>query len=422
MVNIPLIVHGSWWVPEGNLRFNGNHHTGTLTYTGTEPTVLEIYHEPTEGVISRKYMQYDMIWGKDANGGFYTLFGAVMIHQHNFTKSTFKINYVLVGAHIESLEEPCFDLCTIEYPYLREWVFESKIEASANDGLTVIQLDRRNKEPLVDSFIEDGVRVILWSDISTQSERFSLFIEQASYFDVEIPAKASISIYLSIVSRFTQFLSIALFRQQYPSAITLKNKGEYQKYALLFVVKKSITPLINNPLIKYNELKDKMPDVLKAWYDNYEQVSPIANYLVRSLGTEPFDTPDFLIIAQALDGYFKRFVNKKDGKDVKQYKQQIDKLLKRYEGVEALSKCHIDSEVLTQSRHKYSHLIPDGEKGVEKAAVGRALFWLTEKCKVLLTCCILDMLGLTIDEINICCKASPIWLIVDSLPFEDELV
>ena len=419
MANTPLIVHGSWWVPEGNLRFSGSHHTVTLTYTGTEPSVLEIIHEPKDGVISRKYMHYDVIWGKDAGGNIYTLFGAVMVRQHNFTMTTFTISYILLGAHVTSLEDPCFDLCTTEYPYLREWAFESKIETSSNRGITSILLDNNPRKPLIESVVEDGVRVLLWSHISTQQDRFSLHIEQTSFFDIRIPVKASISKYLSIISQFSQFLSIALFRQQYPNRITLNNKGEYWKCTLLFPVRESTVPLINNSLIKFVELKGKMPEILKSWYDNYEQISPISHYLVRSLGTEPFDTPDFLIIAQALDGYFKRFINKKDGKDEKQYKKQIDKLLKRYESVEALRRCHIDSDVLTQSRHKYSHLIPDGEKGVEKAVEGRDLFWLTEKCKVLLTCCILDMLGLTIDEINMCCKQSPVWMIVDSLPFEE---
>ena len=248
---------------------------------------------------------------------------------------------------------------------------------------------------------------------------FRLHIEQASFFTIGIPVKAAISKYLSVILQFTQFLSIALFSQQYPNRITLKNKGEYVRCTLLFLLRESTAPMINNPLIKFNELKDKMPEILKAWYVNFEQISPIAYYLVRSLGTESFDTPDFLIIAQALDGYFKRFVNKKGGKDERKYKRQIDDLLKRYEGVEAIKRCHIDSDVLTQSRHKYSHLIPDDEKGFEKAVEGRDLFWLTEKCKVLLTCCILDMLGLTIDEINMCCKESPVWMIVESLPFED---
>ena len=209
----PLTIHGSWWVPEGNLRFNGSHHSGTLTYTGTEPTVLDIYHEPTESVISRKYIQYDVIWGEDDDGGFYTLFGAVLIHQHNFTKLTFKVGYVLVGAHIESLEEPCFDLCIAEYPYLREWVFDSRIDADVEDGNTVIRIDDKRKEPIMESTLEDGVRVYLWSQMKKNYTRFSIALEQATNFDVEIPAKASISEYLFIVARFTQFLSIALFRR-----------------------------------------------------------------------------------------------------------------------------------------------------------------------------------------------------------------
>lgn len=419
MANTPLIVHGSWWVPERNPRFSGSHHSGTLTYTGTEPSILEIIHEPKEGMIFQNYMQYDVIWGKDAGGYIYTLFGAVIVRQNDFTKSTFKIDYILIGAHVNSLEEPCFDLCTVEYPYLREWVFESGIKTSSKDGNTIIQLDEKPREPLIESVIEEGVNVLLWSQISTRGDRFRLHIEQASFFTIGIPGKAAISKYLSVISQFTQFLSIALFSQQYPNRITLKNKGEYVRCTLLFPVRESTAPMINNPLIKFNELKDKMPEILKAWYVNFEQISPIAYYLVRSLGTEPFDTPDFLIIAQALDGYFKRFVNKKGGKDERKYKRQIDNLLKRYKGVEAIKRCHIDSDVLTQSRHKYSHLIPDDEKGFEKAVEGRDLFWLTEKSKVLLTCCILDMLGLTIDEINMCCKESPVWMIVESLPFED---
>jgi hypothetical protein len=131
-----------------------------------------------------------------------------------------------------------------------------------------------------------------------------------------------------------------------------------------------------------------------------------------------FDVPDFLTIAQALDGVFKRFVNNKDGKDTKQYKKEIEKLLKRFEGVEVIQKCNIDTEALTQTRHKYSHLIPDEDAKITKAVEeGEPLYWLTQKCIVLLTCCILDMLGLTTEEINLCCNNSPINQIVISIPY-----
>ena len=83
-----------------------------------------------------------------------------------------------------------------------------------------------------------------------------------------------------------------------------------------------------------------------------------------------------------------------------------------------LRACNLDAKVLAHSRHNYSHLIPDDEtKNVEKAVSGEELYYLTRKAIVLLTCCILDNLGLTIDEINICFKDSAVEEIVHDIPF-----
>ena len=98
-------------------------------------------------------------------------------------------------------------------------------------------------------------------------------------------------------------------------------------------------------------------------------------------------------------------LNKKDGgKDIRKYKEEVDILLDRFKDVEVIKKININTEVLEQSRDKYSHLIPDEEKPL--AVEGLELYALTKKCKVLLTCCILDMLGLDTDEINLCCNKS----------------
>ena len=161
-----------------------------------------------------------------------------------------------------------------------------------------------------------------------------------------------------------------------------------------------------------------MPSILKLWHSNYEQIAPICKYLIRSLKNEAtFDAPDFLIVAQALDGYFKRFLYNKDGKEIKQYKRQIEILLNEFKDIDVIKACNLDADVLTQSRHKYSHLIPDSDKKITKAVEGEDLYWLTQKCIVLLACCILDMLGLTKEEINLCCNKSPIEQIAISIPF-----
>ena len=146
--------------------------------------------------------------------------------------------------------------------------------------------------------------------------------------------------------------------------------------------------------------------MLINWHNQFQQVAPICRYLLQSLNDNSFDFPDFLIIAHALDGYHKRFVNKKDGKDIKKYKEQIDALLDRFKDIDVLKSNKIDTEVLQQSRNKYSHLIPDDDEKITKAVSGNELFDLTRKCKMLLTCCILDMLGLDADEINMCFNKS----------------
>jgi hypothetical protein len=67
---------------------------------------------------------------------------------------------------------------------------------------------------------------------------------------------------------------------------------------------------------------------------------------------------------------------------------------------------------------KYSHLYPDNEKS--SAVAGDELYWLTEKCKILLTYCILNMLGVSNDEINLCCKNNAIHRMLGYHPFEFE--
>ena len=156
--------------------------------------------------------------------------------------------------------------------------------------------------------------------------------------------------------------------------------------------------------------------MLRVWHQNYDKIAPISSYLVDSLRKKnEFSVPDFLIIAQALDGYHKRFVNKKNGKDIKKYEEQIKVLLNQFKDVQVIQECNIDPEVLKDTRHKYSHLYPDDEKS--KAVEGDALYWLTEKCKILLTCCVLNMMGLTNAEIDLCCNTPAIRRMLGYLPF-----
>lgn len=407
--------HGVWQVPDSRGMY-ARQFIGTLTYYGDKPSTLELIQEPNSGSVAVN-AQYDVLWGEDVGGVKYTLFGATMVREMDFSKFTFVIRFILIGKHVRSLDEPCFDSCWVKFPYLNHWALDSRFNGGARSNMTIVSFDLGKRPPVLTAEIEENVKIMLWGCINDHFTPYEIKAFQATDLNIDTLENTSLNTYLKTISEFSQFLSIALFAEQHPGEVVFANKGVRINYPLLFDTKTSKEPWVL-PLIKFDVLSQRIPDVLKQWHTHFDRVSPITHYLIRSLGNgNTFDTPDFLTIAQALDGYFKRFVNNKDGKDTRQYKQQIEKLLKLFKGVEVIQRINLDAEILAQTRHKYSHLIPDEDAKIAKALdEGAPLYWLTQKCIVLLTCCILDMLGLTTDEINLCCNNSPLNQIVISIP------
>lgn len=423
---IPSVFHGKWRIPERDefrrqfLEYQ--ECMGTLYYNEGKLSKLEVYHEPRQGLISNMYYHYDVIWGKDANGYEFTLFNAnlensVQEQKVDFSKMVFTIDYVILGRHVKSMDEPVFDICTVKFPFLKNWAFQDNRIPERNGNIVSCNLDLDKGSPFLETEIESGIKVALLPYSEYIPERYDTKIIQNTYLRITADNPVPTSRLMQLIFEFSQFLSIALFSNQSPCKVELRIRKEPRRWAfLLFEIEPSTNPH-KMPLIKYVNLAEKVPLMLFAWHANFEQLSPICNYLIRSLQhNRIFDAPDFLIIAQALDGYYKRFVNKKDGKDIKQYQQQIKKLLERFKRVYLLRECRIDPEELTQTRHKYSHLIPDDDKKVERAVAGEDLYDLTQKCIVLLTCCILDNIGLTTEEINACFEDSAIQQIVEALP------
>ena len=426
----PQIYHGEWWVPAvadhdtrmvypepEKMMGHEKRYTGTLTYYGDADTTLELYHVPSN-FHSRHYHENQVMWGKDANGHIFTLFNVLMKEHRmgDFTCTKFVVSLMLVGEHVLSIEDSRFKSCEVHFPYLRNWAFHDSI-THGDAGDSVYFKTPYTATNLLETINNDGACWRLWQGQTIERTIHDLTIIQITTLEIEAVKALSIRSYLKQIEEFAQFLSIALYGDQNPTEIKFVNKESGHKSVLLFKNDTSVDPDVFT-LIKFDLLKEKLPVMLNQWHDNFDKIAPISSYLIDSLQKKSrFDVPDFLIIAQALDGYHKRFVNKKDGKDHQKYEDGIRMLLEQFEDVECIQKCHINPKVVTQSRDKYSHLLLDEDKPL--AVEGEELYWLTEKCKILLTCCILNMLGLTNKEINICCESqSPIKQIIDSLPLE----
>jgi hypothetical protein len=185
---------------------------------------------------------------------------------------------------------------------------------------------------------------------------------------------------------------------QYPQEITFDS-------VLLFNIKESKKS--RYPLLPFDMFKDKLPFIYANWHNKFSYLAPICRYYFNTLSNGDFDVPDFITIAQAIDGYHKRFVNKKDGKDIRQYPHELQKLLDIFDGVEVIKMCNIDKDVFAELRHKYVHLYPDEEFKIKLSI--NDLYILTQKGIVLLTCCFLHLLGLDNQEINKCCRRNGLY-------------
>jgi len=428
----PQIFHGEWWVPAvadhdlqdiahnpEQMMGHERKYTGTLVYHEDENSTLELYHIPSY-FHSKQYHQNNVMWGADANGNIFSLFYVDMQENDSidFSTTRFNVGIILLGEHVLSLDDVRFSRCVVEFPYLRNWAFRNNLTTLTDSNCFHFMLTKPSmKNVLLKAQIENDVNWILFDDISQNKSHYDLSISQGTNFVIESSGGVSIRSYLNHVVEFSQFLSIALYCEQNPSAVSFYNKSTNRFSFLLFEKGASKKPK-RSSLIKFQELKDKIPAMFHAWHENYTNVAPISNYLIDSLRkNKTFDAPDFLIIAQALDGYYKRFVNNTSGrKNRHSYEYGIKILLKQFEDVDYVRDCHIDSVVLKDSRNKYSHLYPDSEES--KAVEGEELYWLTEKCKILLTCCILNLMGLSNEEINLCFRCSPIQEFVISHMFE----
>ena len=424
----PQIFHGEWWVPSkadlDNETFMTitegleNKYTGTLSYYGEENTILELYHVPSK-IHWKHYKENKVMWGKDLNGHIFTLFNVLMKEQvmSDFTKAKFVVGLILIGKHVLSIDDASFNRCVVHFPYLRNWAFHDNITLS-NAGSKVYYKVPIFATNLLKTVFEDGSLWRLWQGQTINRSIYDLTITQETTLEIEVIKPYSIQLFLRQIEEFSQFLSIALYCDQNPTKIEFTNERNETEGVLLFKKEASVDPQVFS-LIKFGILKDKLPAMLKTWHLNFESIAPISSYLINSLKKKNrFEVPDFLIIAEALDGYYKRFMNKKNGKDIRQYEKQIELLLNQFKEVKAIKECNINPKILKDTRHKYSHLYPDEEKSL--AVEGEDLYLLTEKCKILLTCCILNMLGLTNKEINLCCDQSPISQILYSLPSEED--
>lgn len=394
--------NGEWWMPcnedEQPLKFSG-----TLTCDEYEKPILKLLASTDVPHSSLLLISIQpILYGTDTRGEKYSLFN-VRILSVSASSVTYSADYFVTGAHIKSLDDKCFIRASVYYPNLKQWIFYNRLFAEETDEATKLLITNVPPANTLSVEVEDGLSWNFRSQLHAYQSEYEWHFIQDTSFGICPSQKISLNQVFQHAIEFSQFLSVAMLSKQAPSYIFLWTEDTEETHVkLLFKQERSAGVFAWHRLIRAYELQEKMPTILKQWHTIYERIAPICTYLINSLeGKDNFGAPDFLIVAQALDGYSKRFFNDDTKKKHLPYKEKIEKLLKCFEKIDIVKACKIQPKVLADTRNQYSHLALDGE---EECAVSsqKELRELTTKAQILHICCLLNSMGLNDEEINAC--------------------
>ncbi len=390
----PTTCFGTFWIPNNE----DKKMFGTYTYKKDGSSVVEIHRCDYDKTLCRM-PNYDVLWGEIGDGYPITLFNVSPMEKRDCSYFLFSVKYVLTNIHLQSLEDSRFDKCSVVFSHLNSWIKKNSFEIIfGTDKNTFVAKD---DETIMSDFkLDDNLSVSIHAHVLESIIPFySCNLTQETRLRFNVTNKISVGCFVDIVTEFAQFLSIALLSKQYPNRIYFANEVE-----LLFKSNESDKPIFH--LIPFNLLRDRMTSIICNWHKHYSAVSPICSHYINSLKVIEFEPTDFLIVAESLDGYHKRFNNMRDGKDVRKYEDGLKKLLDKFNDIDVVKKCNINSDLFTKTRNHYSHLYFDNNNDIP---TGKELYNITQQGFILLSCCLLHLLGLTMEEINVCCNKSMIY-------------
>lgn len=419
---------GYWFLPGKE----DSNVAGILTFSPEEKIVLELIgsFEKEERAINvfLDKESVTVIHGITSDAKKVTLFNCIKYGSFNFSSSfpitKYNCQYIILGKHMLDFSENLFDSITIDCPDLQSWLFpgiikqevEFKNKNEVRSTTYTISTDNKvNKK--CEALIDDNSKLTIRGGFSINEDELhtKFTLKQYTYFEIEtISEKNNIWDLLHKSNLFIQFISLAALSPCYITKVTLYDYDNYQEYSdgkkfyhpinLYYVDRKNSINNTNKQkdyLFRYNQISNKFPLIIKAWFNSSVDIAPIRGHLIESIREKSyFSSLDFLIVVQALEGFHRRFVDQpKSSKSKKVFlKNRLTALMALFEDVDIIIKTDIDVEEVVQTRDYYSHFFNRCEK--PKLKDGIDLYNLAKKLRLLLICCTLHLIGFDNPLIN----------------------
>jgi hypothetical protein len=412
------IEHIGWWFLPSN---PDKKTTGKVTFAPNEKIQLELigcfYSE--EELISRlsESSNTAIIHGITSDAQEITLINSSSSVSWNQSAPSpvtiYNCDYMIQGALLTDINEKCFSRIEIDIAELNTWlpfnVLEHSIQSDEAGAVKEIKASLLPEKAFKTSTdIDNDTKLTLTKGgrYSATEQFNTITFSQTTSCKIEnIKDKSAFYTLYTKAELFREFLSLATVSPATYTSITLYDNDHYedtqgdQKHCVpinLYYIEHELSKKVKdiNFLFKYTDIKDDFPSIIKEWYQKASEIAPIRRHLIKSIHPKQiFDSLDFLIIAQALDGYHKRFIQTK-GK----LEQRINEVITSFPDIDRIQKTNFDTQSIADSRNYYSHFYTKGSS--QKILEGVDLYLLTKDLRLLLICCVLRVIGFENKKIN----------------------
>lgn len=404
---------GYWYLPSDP----DNAIAGILTYIPNESIELELigaFEKSTIEIITfseRKSTAIILGITSDAHeitlinchpgGGSYNL-------SCSFSITKFSIQYCLVGIHIVNFNDKRFSWSNIRIPELTTWCYPAALKPVYGYSEISVSVNTDEvKNPIASVDVNNLTTLNLKKNVFFNGSVYHLnpTFKQSTFLQIQKQNKTSISDFLSDIDLFEKFMSLASLSTIKVANISLYDENNYQELdnkdkvfhpIELFYVQRDVEKVKTKEfdfLISYSQIEDIFPEIIRKWYSDTSDITPIRTHLIQSVKSKTvFDSTDFLIVIQAIEGFCIRF------RKEQALTKELEDLLNEFKDIDKVKQLEIDIKSVVDSRHYYSHFMNKSKK--PNTLDGLELYNLTKKLRILLICCLLNFIGIENKRIN----------------------
>ncbi|MDM1404886.1 hypothetical protein HX039_12305 [Myroides marinus] len=413
-----FVIEGYWWLPD-----TPEHQLAGELFLDSEGVYKlkvfgDIYNKllTIEDFLTDTSKVPSVIHGKDYNGKKWTLFvyskGKTSLNfSSSFPLVHFNIKHCLKEILVNSKEDKVFREIVVDIDSFTSWINSYPLQLTIScDAETIkgYQLLYANSESNKVYKIDENYEMFISKWVTYPNiHDIEVSIIQKYIFSFKSLNDVSYSELLSKVYHFQSFFNMATFRINRILKLSLFQdcygvpNNEFKEGIELFITqnidddtefKKQIET--KSFLFQLSTVQEVFSQMLMKWFSFDKKMIPILRHLMDSIPKKKlFKSTDFLIIAQALEGYHHRFVDRGKKTLEQRYKELIELFNNEVDVVK-----EINSKAAADTRNYFSHFyIP---KDSHEVLTGSKLFLLTNQLRYLLICCLLHELGVNNAMIN----------------------